>query len=136
MNTQSGKLILIAILTGFLGDAFLQMLTRLNVGQCGSWGLKYYFDKQGSAESLFTAAGMMGLFYTLYALTGLPWEAPLLAVYAVLIDVIFRYTRLFPSLDKYYRCQSILRTTTIGGIVPMLIPFLIYKGMENMGKRN
>jgi hypothetical protein len=128
-NDRKGRLVMISILTGFFGDAFLQILARQGIGKCGSWGLKPYFKQHGTAESLFIAGGMMGLFYTLYAITGLPFEIHWLSLYAVLIDFLFRYTRLFPSLDKYYQCQSIWRTTTIGGIVPMLIPFIIYKAI-------
>jgi hypothetical protein len=67
----------IATLVGFFGDAILQFMVRMGMGGSTGWGLKPYFKQHGSTEALFTAAGMMALFFVLYVATGLPLKLQL-----------------------------------------------------------
>ena len=114
------KLIGIAALTGLFGDAFLQIMVK---NGWGNYGLKSYFTQHGQNESIFIAAGMMAVFYTLYLFILKPnWI--FLSIYAVCIDFVFRKLRIFPSLDGYYNHFGYL-TTAIWAIIPMLIPYFI-----------
>ena|SRR3972149_9620612 len=121
------NIISIATLTGFFGDVLLQLLVHFGVGE---WGLKSYFQQHGRAESLFIASGMMALFYTIYVLLGLPLKFEYLAIYGIILDLIFRLTRLFPSLDNYYKSLNYLESA-IWGVIPMIIPLLIYNQLKN-----
>jgi hypothetical protein len=94
------KLLIIACLCGFVGDATLQMF-RSTGGPTG-WGLDNYFKQHGPAESLFIAGGMMTLFYALFMMTPLKINYINLAIYGVLLDLLFRKLRIFNSLDGYY----------------------------------
>lgn len=120
---MDGKLLAMACLTGFFGDAALQILTkRFNLGGPTGWGLKPYFAQHGTAESLFIAAGMLTLFYVIY-LAVLPVNWVYLAVYGVVLDIFFRKTMLFPSLTGYYAHLNYF-WSAFWGAVPMLIPLL------------
>jgi hypothetical protein len=119
-------LVSIATLVGFFGDILLQLLVKYNVG---NWGLKDYFKQHGSAESMFVAAGMMAIFYVIYIISGLPLKIGYIAVYGVILDLIFRLTRLFPSLDGYYASLNYVESA-IWGIIPMIIPLLIYQYLQ------
>jgi len=120
------NLVSIAALVGFFGDVLLQILVKYNVG---NWGLKDYFKQHGSAESMFIATGMMALFYVIYLFTGLPVTIPYLAVYGVVLDLIFRLTRIFPSLDGYYKSLNYFESA-LWGIIPMILPLLIYQRFQ------
>jgi hypothetical protein len=128
ITTQAGQLIVIALITGFIGDAIWQIIAKMNIGaESGTWGLQYYFQRQGSAEALFTAAGMLGIFYTLYAFTGLPFKVQWLTIYGIILDILFRYTNLFPSLKMFYEELSIPSTIIMGSVIPLILPLFIYK---------
>jgi hypothetical protein len=128
ITKQVGQLITVALITGFIGDAIWQIIANMNIGaETGTWGLQYYFERQGSAEALFTAAGMLGIFYILYAFTGLPFKVQWITIYAVILDLIFRYTNLFPSLKMFYKELSIPSTIIMGSVIPLLLPLFVYK---------
>ena len=125
-------LLMAACLTGFLGDAGLQFLVKGVKGVKGGlpplggttgWGLKEYFAQHGSAESLFIAGGMLSLFYLVY-LVVLPPNPVYLAVYGVLLDLVFREFALFPSLTGYYRHLNYF-WSAFWGAVPMVIPYYL-----------
>ena len=116
------ELIIIACLTGFLGDGILQVLSKYTSG----WGLKPYFKQHGSIESLFIAGGMMALFFIIYDFTGLPINWFYLGIYGVLLDLLFRKTMLFPSLKGYYNHLNYFESA-IWGAIPAIIPLLIMK---------
>ena len=116
------ELIVIACLTGFIGDAILQFLSKYT----GGWGLKPYFKQHGKVESLFIAGGMMALFFILYDFTRLPVTWYYIGIYGVLLDLLFRVTMLFPSLKGYYNNLNYFQSA-IWGIIPMIIPVLILK---------
>jgi hypothetical protein len=127
MQPNTGLLIGIATLVGFVGDIGVQLAVENDwLGKNGA-GLKVYFAQHGRSESLFIASGLMAFFYTLYAMTGLPFKLQYIAVYAVLLDFMFRYGKVFNSLDGFYRENSIPITTTMGAIIPFILPLLILK---------
>jgi hypothetical protein len=118
------SLILTAGAVGIAGDALLQ----LAVGplRLGNWGLVPYFAQHGRAESMTIAGGMMALFYALYALAGLPWTYACLALYGILLDLLFRWTRIYPSLDPYYRHLG-YAASAFWGAIPMMLPLLFHR---------
>jgi len=120
------NLVTIACLTGFAGDATLQTGVKLGLGGPTGWGLKDYFRLHGGAESLFTAAGMMSLFYSLFILSGLPINYKNLAIYGVLLDLIFRKLMIFQSLEGYYEFFNYF-WSAVWGIIPLCLPLFIQK---------
>ncbi len=125
----TARLLTISCLTGFFGDAILQLLTRFMGGETG-WGLKTYFHQHGYAESLFIAGGMMTLFYIIYLIIfGLPPVWYLLALYGIILDLIFRVTMIFPSLKEYY-IQLNYFWSAFWGAVPMIMPLGIMYGIN------
>lgn len=129
MGLSNKHLVSIACLTGFIGDGSLQVLTKFMGGKTG-WGLLPYFKQHGSIESLFIAAGMMSLFYVIY-LDILKLEPSWigLSVYGLILDLIFRITMLFSSLDEYYR-QLNYFWSGFWGAIPMVIPYMIVKSFK------
>lgn len=116
----------IATLVGFFGDAILQLLVKYNMGGSTGWGLKPYFKQHGSMEAMFTAAGMMALFFVIYVATGLPLKLQYLAIYGIILDLLFRKANLFPSLKGYYNHLNYF-WSAVWGAIPMMIPLLILK---------
>ncbi len=91
------------------------------------WGLREYFKQHGSVESLFIAGGMMTLFYIIYLiLLGLPPLWYYLAIYGILLDLFFRETMIFPSLQGYYDHLNYF-WSAFWGAVPMILPLGIMK---------
>lgn len=118
------KLITLAAIVGLVGDISLQMLTKPIGGKTG-WGLNEYFDLHGCAESATIAAGMMSLFYAAYLYTEAPPTVLYLVSYGIILDLIFRKLRIFPSLDGYYSHLNYF-WSAFWGAVPMITPYLIY----------
>lgn len=122
-NKRAARLLIIAFLVGFIGDALLQA----GVNHLGyDWGLSGYFTQHGNLESMFIAGGMIVGFYIPYLLSDAPLKIQYLGLYGLLLDLLFRYTRLFPSLDGYYSHFSIL-LSGIWGAIPMCLPIVIEK---------
>jgi hypothetical protein len=118
------KLVSISCITGFLGDASLQILSKFMGGSTG-WGLKAYFKQHGSPESLFIAGGMMALFYVIYlSIFNFPAVWYYLAIYGIVLDLLFRKLRIFPSLDGYYKALTYTESA-FWGAVPLMMPLLI-----------
>ena len=118
------KLVSISCLTGFFGDASLQILSRFMGGPTG-WGLKAYFKQHGSPEALFIAAGMMALFYVIYlSLFNFPAVWYWLALYGIVLDLLFRKLRIFPSLDGYYKALNYFESA-VWGAIPLMMPLWI-----------
>ena len=125
------RLLTISCLTGFIGDASLQFLSRYMGGETG-WGLKEYFKLHGPVESLFIAGGMMTLFYIIYfVFLELPLNWYYLAIYGIILDWIFRETMLFPSLEGYYKALNYF-WSAFWGAVPMMMPYGIMKLIDAM----
>lgn len=120
------QLITISCLTGFIGDYILQILINFMGGKTG-WGLRDYFKQHGSAESVFIAGGMMTLFYIIYLiLLGLPAIWYYLAIYGIILDLFFRETMIFSSLQGYYDHLNYF-WSAFWGAVPMILPLVIMK---------
>jgi hypothetical protein len=98
------KLIVIACIVGFVGDFLLQLFSKkFGMGGPTGWGLKDYFSQHGSVEALFIAGGMMTLFYIIYlVILKLPVNYYYLAIYGIILDLLFRIFMIFPSLSGYY----------------------------------
>jgi len=131
------RLLTISCLTGFAGDAGLQYLSTFTYlsGKTG-WGLKEYFRQHGKAESLFIAGGMMTLFYVIYfVILCLPLNLFYLAISGVIIDWIFRVTMLFPSLQGYYNHLNYFWSATVGGALPMVMPYGIMLLIDKLGMK-
>ena len=125
-STINLQLIIIACLAGFIGDYILQILITFMGGKTG-WGLREYFKQHGSVESLFIAGGMMTLFYIIYLiLLGLPPLWYYLAIYGILLDLFFRETMIFPSLQGYYDHLNYF-WSAFWGAVPMILPLGIMR---------
>jgi hypothetical protein len=118
------KLVSISCLTGFAGDASLQFLSKFMGGPTG-WGLKAYFKQHGSPEALFIAGGMMAFFYVIYfSIFNFPAVWYWLALYGIVLDLLFRKLRIFPSLDGYYKALSYF-DSAVWGAIPLMMPLWI-----------
>lgn len=126
ISKEACLLITISTLVGFVGDATLQLGSKLGMGTSSGWGLKEYFKQHGCAESLFIAGGMMGLFYIIYTSTGLPFKIQYMIIYGIILDLIFRLTGIFSSLKGYYKYFNYF-WSAVWGAIPMVIPLLIWK---------
>jgi hypothetical protein len=124
MSCQTHEyLVASAALTGFFGDAILQIFPPI-MGKDEDWGLRSYFKQHGIGESLCIATGMMTLFYIFYLyVLRLPIDWKYLAVYGVILDYIFRKTMVFESLKDYYRQLNYIESA-IWGAIPMVLPLL------------
>jgi hypothetical protein len=122
----------IACLTGVFGDIFLQIRVKY-LG--GDGGLKKYFAQHGRAEAICIATGMMAILqmFYLYVLC-LPLNYVYLAIYGVVVDIVFRTTMVFSSLDEYYKVLDYPFTTTVGGALPAILPFFIYNMLNKIQK--
>lgn len=118
------NLIGIACLTGLIGDFTLQTGVKMGLGGPTGWGLKEYFKQHGSGEAMFTAAGMMALFYTLFLMSGIKMNFRNLAIYGVLLDLIFRKLMIFGSLKGYYEYFNYF-WSAVWGIIPLCLPLAI-----------
>jgi hypothetical protein len=119
-------LVVASALTGFFGDALLQVGGPW-LGRKEIWGLKSYFQQHGVAESLCIATGMMTLFYILYfVVLKLPADWRYLAVYGIILDLIFRETMVFPSLKDYYHHLNYF-WSGVWGAIPMVLPLVMVK---------
>ena len=128
------RLLTISCLTGFAGDAALQYLSTFMGGETG-WGLKEYFRQHGKAESLFIAGGMMTLFYIIYfVILGLPLNWYCLAIYGVVLDLLFRVTVLFPSLKGYYNHLNYF-WSAVWGASPMVMPYGIMLMIDRLSMK-
>jgi len=109
------------ILVGMVGDGILQFIVK-NSKDVDLWGLKTYFRLHGRAESIFVAGGMLGFFSMMYSIYDPTFSTPGLCLYGAILDLIFRYCHVFPSLGAYYAHFSVALT-----ILWAIIPFLMVK---------
>lgn len=115
------KLISIACLTGFFSDGLLQIFTASS----NVLGLKSYFHEQGRLQSLFIAAGMTGIFYIVYLyLLKLPVVWTYLAMYGVIIDLVFRHFALFQGLRNYYQATNYVYSGFFAAVA-MVLPLFV-----------
>jgi hypothetical protein len=126
MKDEKLNLLIFACISGFFGDAGLQLLTKkMGMGGPTGWGLKPYFLQHGSAEALFIAGGMLTVFYIIYLfIFQLPPTWSYLTIYGILLDLFFRETMLFSSLEGYYNHLNYF-WSAFWGAIPMLLPLII-----------
>lgn len=118
-----------AALTGFVGDALLQIGTKhFGFGGPTGYGLREYFRVHGVVESLFIAAGMMTIFFIAYAALGLPFKLAYLALYGIALDAFFRATMICPSLRGYYEHLNYF-WSAFWGAVPAMMPVAIVRAL-------
>jgi len=116
----------VAFLVGFFGDIFLQILAKTTPFD---YGLRGYFAEHGSIEAPFIAGGMMVLFYIIYSFTGLPLKWQYIAVYGVLLDILFRTFMIFPSLKGYYSALTPF-WTCLWEAVSMVLVIAVYSFLK------
>ena len=107
-------------ITGFFGDIGLQLIIQKKGDLAG---LKEYFKQHGQVESVSIATGLMFSVGYIYELTGLPTNIIYLGIYGASLDVLFRTSRIMPSLDSYYKALNPIQSM-IWGAIPLIIPSL------------
>jgi hypothetical protein len=70
---------------------------------------------------------MLAIFFAAYIYgTGLPVTLVTMAIYGVLLDLLFRETMVFPSLQGYYDHLNYF-WSAVWGAIPMMLPLaLVY----------
>ena len=133
MANPSSALVAWAAITGALGDATLQVMVKNGWGGGDrGWGLKAYFAQHGPGEAICVAAGMMALFFVIWVdilapvLRLQPDNLLAVAIYGVILDLLFRKFRIFPSLDGYYASLNYF-WSGFWGVIPMIIPVVLSK---------
>jgi len=127
LSTKNLQLIVLSFLTGFIGDALLQIgAGAFYLGGQTRWGLRDYFAKHGQAESMCIAGGMMTLFYIIYFyILYLQANYLYLAIYGIILDFIFRKTMIFQSLKGYYNYFDYF-WSAVWGAIPLIMPLALY----------
>ena len=123
------KFLVVVALTGFFGDLFLQFCVKY-LGF--DWGLEQYFSEHGTAESLTLGAGLMTILFVIYFIFPFEINYINLAIYGIVLDIIFRQTMIFQSLTDYYNVQNHFETMIIGGALPVMLPLFIYQLVVGM----
>jgi hypothetical protein len=115
----------ITFIVGIFGDFLLQIIVRYHPN--GDFaGLKSYFTQHGIFESLIIAGGMLYLFMIILDLLKIKKTYINLGIYGGILDILFRYLRIFPSLDGYYKALTVYQSI-LWGAIPMMLPLLSYK---------
>lgn len=117
------RLLIIAALVGFIGDALTQLAMNKKIVHLA--GLEEYFQRHGKVESMFIASAILSLFYAIYLMLNLPLKWYYLAIYGIVLDIIFRRFRVFPSLDKFYSSYNYLQTGLMATAIPFVLPIII-----------
>jgi len=125
---DNGIILTTYFLTGFFGDLCLQLITS---NSQKDWGLKEYFSQHGRPESLFIAGGMLTFFMIIYLYI---FRMPLqrrsytsylyLSIYGILLDLFFRETMIFSSLQGYYDNLNYFESA-VWGAIPMMLPLAV-----------
>ena len=121
MNIES-----VAFLVGFFGDIFLQILAKSTPFD---YGLRGYFTEHGAVEAPFIAGGMMVLFYIIYNFFKFPLKWQYIAVYGILLDILFRTFMIFPSLKGYYSALTPF-WTCLWEAVAMVMVVAVYNAIK------
>lgn len=119
MNLNELSLGQTAFIVGVIGDGLLQGIVK-NSDEENKWGLKSYFNQHGSLESITIAGGMLYVFIQLYKYFDPKLNITGLAIYGGILDLIFRYFNIFPSLKDYYEKQPI-PISMIWGAIPLVL---------------
>jgi hypothetical protein len=109
MNTSIADASMSAFTVGFFADLALNYLTTT---QDWKVGLKGYFKKHGVMESAFIAAAIMyasmWVGFTLHGVvTPQMDQGVFIFVFGLIIDNLFRFGNLMPSLECMYNALSI-----------------------------
>lgn len=104
---------------GVIGDFLLQIITYYK----GNFaGLRDYFKQHGIFESLMIAGGIMFISTHLFILLKIPFNYFYLFIYGGILDIIWWYFNLMPSLkNTYYKALNPVLSFVWGGIPMMLI---------------
>jgi hypothetical protein len=111
-------IISIAFFVGFIGDLILQLIVK---NTKYDWGLREYFKLHGSIEAMVIAGGMLTLFFILMVYSKVPITYTNLAIYGVILDLLFRKLNIFPSLSGYYQSLNYFESG-VWGAIPMMLP--------------
>ena len=71
----------------------------------------------------------MALFYVIYIQLKIPLNFVYLAIYGIVLDFIFRKLMIFPSLSGYYDSLNYF-WSAVWGAIPLILPYLILKGLS------
>ena len=93
-----------AFIVGVVGDIALQAIVE---SRGDLVGLKPYFEKHGRAESVTIAGGVMYGTTYLFQQTGFAETDFNLFVFGGVIDLMFRYGNIYPTLKPYYKALSV-----------------------------
>jgi hypothetical protein len=116
------KLIIVAALVHVIGDASLQIGTKMGA----DWGLEDYFKQHNPIEALFIAGFMGVLFYAIYIALKLPLNYISMAIYAIILDLLWRKLNIFPSLNGYYKRFGYIQSA-LWEVIAMLLPLFFYR---------
>ena len=109
-------------------ETSLQKIQRLTSGQENirnvATSAHIHHGKTAFTDNLLAAAGMMALFYTLFLMSGIKVNFRNLAIYGVLLDLIFRKLMIFGSLKGYYEYFNYF-WSAVWGIIPLCLPLAI-----------
>jgi hypothetical protein len=108
-------------LVGVVGDITLQLIVY-NQGNFA--GLKSYFNQHSPFENVILAGGIMQASKIIFDLTSIHNSYINLFMFGCVVDLAFRYGRLFPSLDEFYETLPVWLSASWGGIC-MILPELI-----------
>jgi len=76
---------------------------------------------------MFIAGGMLSFFYVIYMyLFQFPITWLYVGLFGIVLDILFRFTRIFPSLDGYYHHVT-YGWTAFWGFVPMVLVLGLFK---------
>lgn len=117
---------IVAVLVGFFGDLSIQAFVKLGGAGSGGWGLKSYFREHGVVASALIAAGILGLFYSIWTMFNFPLHWWIILAVALILDLFWNYYHVMPSLDTYYK-EPIIPRTILGVVIPFLLPLFIAK---------
>ncbi len=112
-----------SFITGFLGDLFLQSFSSQ---QKARWGLNSYFKTHRSLESMFIAAAMMVFFSFIYQKMDPSLSFVGISLYAIVLDLFFRFSHIMPTLDEYYN-----RLPWYVTFLWAILPFWMAIGLKN-----
>jgi hypothetical protein len=107
-----------AFFVGFIGYLILQLMVSDKL----DWGLREYFKQHGKIESMFIAGGLLTFFYIVIIQLKIPMTYTNLAIYGIIMDLLFRKLNIFPSLSVYYQTHNYFQTGVLGGAIPMMLP--------------
>lgn len=114
----------ISFFVGFFGDILLQTTIKIIPENKDIAGLRPYFKQHGRIESVFIASGLMFLAAYIFQLTKFKLNYINLFLFGGFLDILFRFFRIFPSLDTYYIAMNPVESFIWAGI-PMIIPLFI-----------